>query len=118
MDNLECLIGGLRTIGIRGSVWIDGSFLTEKIDPNDVDVLLVVEDRTLTAFNARQRADVDWLKDNGEIKTDYDCDSHILVRWPVGHPSYGHGEWLYGFYLKLFGWDEYFQMKGIITVDL
>jgi hypothetical protein len=119
MENLECLVSGLRTIGVRGNLWIDGSFLTEKIDPGDVDVLVELEDRTVTAFTANQQADIDWLQANGEIKTDYDCDSHVLVQWPHGHPSYSHGEWLYGYYLHLFGWDdEYTAVKGIVVVNL
>ena len=68
MENLETLIGGLRVIGIRGKVWIDGSFLTEKIEPNDVDILLDLEDETVQRLNPQQRADVDWLYENKESK--------------------------------------------------
>jgi Family of unknown function (DUF6932) len=118
MQNLETLIDGLRLIGVHGKVWIDGSFLTEKIDPNDVDILLDLDDEAFTRLSPQQRADVDWLEKNEEVRTDYDCDSHVLVAWPSGHPSHAHGEWLRAFYLRLFGWDEFYEMKGIAVVVL
>ena len=115
---LATLIDGLRQIGIDRKVWIDGSFLTEKIEPADVDILVDLRDETVRALSPQQRADIDWLHENKEIKTDYDCDSNVLVTWPVGHPSYPHGDWLRAFYQKLFGWDEFFEMKGIAVVLL
>ncbi len=118
MENLETLIGGLRVIGIRGKVWIDGSFLTEKIEPNDVDILLDLEDETVQRLNPQQRADVDWLYENKEVQTEYGCDSHVLVQWPIGHPSHPHGEWLRAKYLSLFGWVSVYEMKGIAIVVL
>ena len=118
MENLETLISGLRSNKIRGKVWIDGSFLTVKIEPKDVDILIELEDATVKAFSPQQQADIDWLEHNEEVKTDYDCDSHILVSWPVGHPSYAHGDWFRAWYQKWFGWDEFFEMKGIAVITL
>jgi hypothetical protein len=103
---------------VCGKVWIDGSFLTEKIDPNDVDVLLDLQDETVEKLRPLQRMDVDWLQRNEEIRTDYDCDCHVLVSWPSGHPSHAHGEWLRAYYHKLFGWDEFLEMKGIAIIVL
>jgi len=68
MANLETLIGGLRFIGIEGKVWVDGSFLTEKIDPNDVDILLELDNETWDGLRANQRSDVEWLLANDEIQ--------------------------------------------------
>jgi hypothetical protein len=118
MENLETLISGLRLIGISGKIWIDGSFLTEKIDPNDVDVLLDLQDEMFGNLRPPQKIDVDWLQQNEEIRRDYYCDCHVLISWPPEHPSYAHGEWLRAFYHKLFGWDEFYEMKGIAIVVL
>lgn len=118
MDNLATLIEGLRVIGIRGKVWIDGSFLTEKIEPNDVDIVLELDDATWTALSPHQRADIQWLRTTEEIQKEYNCDSHVLVLWPSGHPEHAEGEWLRAFYHKLFGWDEFYEMKGIAIIVL
>jgi hypothetical protein len=118
MENLETLICGLRTIGIRGEAWIDGSFLTEKVDPRDVDIVVCLDDAIVQAFTGKQKADIDWLVDNKEIRTDYDCDSHVHVSFSDGHPSNAFGQCMYAYYLRLFGWDEFLQMKGIAVVAL
>jgi hypothetical protein len=118
MDNLETLIEALRWIGICGYLWIDGSFLTEKIDPADVDLLLYLEDDAVQAFTSQQKSDVDWLLENAEIHKDYDCDSHVHVSFPVEHPSHSFGEYMHAYFLRLFGFDEFYQMKGIAVVTL
>jgi hypothetical protein len=118
MENLETLIGGLRQIGIKGNIWIDGSFLTEKVNPRDVDILLYLDDPTVQAFSPGQKADVDWLIENKEIKDLYDCDSHVHVSFPEGHSAYDFGVWMHAYWLRLFGWDEFLQMKGIAVVSL
>jgi hypothetical protein len=118
MENLESLINGLRTIGVRGNTWIDGSFLTEKIDPDDVDILLYLDDATHRGMSTGQKADIDWLLKNEEVKEVYNCDSHVHIEFPVGHDSHAFGQYMHAYYLRQFGWDEFFQMKGIVVVTL
>ncbi len=36
------IIDRLSQYGIRGDLWVNGSFLTRKIDPSDSDVVLFV----------------------------------------------------------------------------
>ena len=43
MNGLEYVVYRLTEAGICGDLWVDGSFLTEKIDPNDVDLLLHIK---------------------------------------------------------------------------
>ena len=40
MSGLEALLRKLKDGGIVGNLWVDGSFLTQKSDPGDVDLLL------------------------------------------------------------------------------
>lgn len=42
MDGLEKFVDMLRSEGIVGDLWIDGSFMTQKLDPEDVDIVLSV----------------------------------------------------------------------------
>jgi hypothetical protein len=43
MTHLEQIIDRINASGIRGEIWVDGSFLTEKLNPEDVDVLLAID---------------------------------------------------------------------------
>lgn len=42
MAGLKMIIDRLSQYGIRGDLWVNGSFLTRKIDPSDSDVVLFV----------------------------------------------------------------------------
>ena len=43
MDNLEKIVKRLAQEGIVGEIWVDGSFVTDKINPLDVDILVMVD---------------------------------------------------------------------------
>ncbi len=43
MNGLEQTIEKLENSHVTGELWIDGSFVTKKIDPDDVDALLCVD---------------------------------------------------------------------------
>ena len=42
IGGLRSVLETLRSVGIHGTLWIDGSFVTEKLNPNDIDVLLYI----------------------------------------------------------------------------
>jgi hypothetical protein len=43
MDGLDTIVGKLIAARIVGDFWVNGSFLTQKIDPEDTDVVLHVD---------------------------------------------------------------------------
>jgi hypothetical protein len=47
MASLENLLNALSTESIRSEVWVDGSFLTQKIEPEDVDLVIVFQEADL-----------------------------------------------------------------------
>jgi hypothetical protein len=62
------LFGKLRQVlrklvenSIVGEVWIDGGFVTEQIDPKDVDFVLRVESAFYENCTGEQRALMDWM---------------------------------------------------------
>jgi hypothetical protein len=61
MDSLEDVIRKLSTARIIGELWLNGSFLTEKIDPDDVDMLVHVSSDLYDA-DAKARALIDWAQ--------------------------------------------------------
>lgn len=49
-DQLRSFIHHLQELGVRGDVWIDGSFATQKPEPQDIDVALAIGWPALTAM--------------------------------------------------------------------
>ena len=90
MANLDSAIARLNSAGVPGEVWIDGSFLTAKIDPADVDLVLRTSamwfenDATPEQREAVERFDAG-LRDSEHLDAYYFC----IGRRSIG---YGHSE--------------------------
>jgi|GEM_PF-3312990 len=53
---------------VRGDLIIDGSFLTEEIEPTDIDFTLCVSEQLYLSSSGKQRAYMDWIGDDKTIK--------------------------------------------------
>lgn len=56
---LEELVQNLLQVGLKCSAFVDGSFLTEKQDPDDVDVLINIDLDVMQNLTVEQRILVD-----------------------------------------------------------
>ena len=81
MQKLEEVIDAIEHGGIRGDIWLDGSFLTEKLNPDDVDVLLSVTSEEYRAMDDNQRAFFDWFR-NTSLYENYKCDNYGIILDP------------------------------------
>lgn len=116
MVGLENVVDELRKAGIPGDLWIDGSFLTEKIDAEDVDVVLRVSGTFADAATAEQLGAMSWL--NSNLKGTHKVDSYIFAEWPDKHPHFWIGEYNYAYWLKQFGFSRGHDRKGIAVLEL
>lgn len=73
--------------GVGEEVWIDGSFLTEKINPKDADLVLVLAENFENAATDEQLAIWDWW-DELEPKTLFHCDTFTVPKIGIGEPDY------------------------------
>ena len=117
MSGLERVVEELRAIGVPGQLWIDGSFVTRKVDPNDVDFVLSVDYLWYCDATKEQRAAVDLVAE-GLKRPPYYCDSYIFPQWPVGHPLYWYGENQRNYWMLQWGFSREGDPKGIMVVEL
>jgi hypothetical protein len=107
----------LRAGGVIGDLWIDGSFLTQKIDAKDVDVVLRIDAAVYDGGPQALRDAVDSL--NSNLKASHHCDSYVYPVWPKEHARFWFGEYMYAYWLKLYGFNRPGStMKGIAVVRL
>ncbi|MES2939202.1 MAG: hypothetical protein V4864_16065 [Pseudomonadota bacterium] len=66
----------LRNLGIGGSLWLDGSFLTSKTDPDDIDLVLWSPTQGKPLKLTEQKEVVDLL-DHGASKILYRLDLYV-----------------------------------------
>lgn len=68
--------GKMRTLGLTGTLWLDGSFLTSKSEPDDIDVVLWSPMQS-QVLSSSQQTDVAGLLDKGAAKFLYGLDLYI-----------------------------------------
>ncbi len=119
---LQQIIGKLKSSEVPGDLWIDGSFITEKPEPNDVDLLLVItrdryEQRTVNADEA-----IYWFISDA-VEELY-CDTQTLVYeqiddWKKAKSKQEWREyWNYCRWIGHFGFARNRTTKGIASIEL
>ena len=81
MDGLASVIDRLQRVGIKAEIWVDGSFLTAKRDPQDSDIVLRIAASVYENGTEEQRRVLDWVGSN--LKNDHYCDSYLFYVYPV-----------------------------------
>ncbi len=116
MGGLERVAEKLRLEVVEGEVWVDGSFLTEKANPEDVDIVVRCSGQFYEAATPEQKNAVDWLL--SDLKNTYLCDSYFFFEWPEGHANRWLGEYMHSYWMRQFGFSRGNEMKGIAVIVL
>ena len=117
MDGLEEIFNTLQNADVKGVLWIDGSFTTNKIDPEDVDILLCVDASLYDAGSSELKGAIDQL-DQHLVKASHHCDSYVLREYPTGHKLADEAVWDRAYWHKQFGFSRQDEYKGIVTVTI
>jgi hypothetical protein len=116
MTNLEDIAKALSDAKLPGQLWIDGSFLTKKVDPRDVDVVFHARaDDGFDPQNSDHRKAIDWLTSN--LKQSHLCDSYVNAIPPASHPLHPFFKNHVAYWQKQFGYSRSTLTKGIVVVE-
>lgn len=94
------------------SQWVDGSYVTDKPDPADVDVVTLLDGPTLDGLDSGQRALLLPLTDGAVTRTIWGVDSYILPVYPDGHPLKSPAKRQEGYWVNLWS-----QVRGQPTAS-
>lgn len=111
MDNLQKVIELLGSKNVVAEVWIDGSFLTEKLNPDDVDLVVIVEASDYANALPETKAFVAWFGSNS-MYARFKCDNYLFVR----DDSSTQSDYVHAYWLRQFGFSRGNQMKGIAVL--
>lgn len=117
-DALVAFVDTLRTAGVTGTLWLDGSFVTEKINPNDIDLVMFV---ALTHFEALPHAGRLAVQSAGEPQ-DGGLDNYLSVDYPAGHAKHRLSREMRAYWWRQFSRGEpgdtgKSRAKGIAVVE-
>lgn len=93
--------------------WIDGSFSTNKVNPNDIDLVNFID---YTKFNPALIM-FDMNQSNHYPKHAYNIDGYNVLTFPVAHKYYGTMQDRINYWRNWFGTDRQNSPKGIIGVS-
>jgi hypothetical protein len=82
-SNLRTFVGYLQKLGVKGELWIDGSFSTMNPNPHDFDVLLVIPRVTLAGMTPENRDELFNLTDQSNkeyVKRRWSCDLYVCEK--------------------------------------
>ncbi len=102
MEGFRRMVGDLKRLAIPCSLVVDGSFLTEEIDPQDIDFAVVVTPEFYEECAPEQLEYLDWIRDSREMKTSHLCDCYLCVEFPEGHDGWFQGIQNRAFWVDLF----------------
>ncbi|MCV9384872.1 hypothetical protein OE564_22975 [Aeromonas hydrophila] len=90
------LLGAILTPhSVSFEVWIDGSFCTDKVDPNDVDILVCCSGSEFNAIPAVDQQAFIALIDNQAAKVNFSIDVYFCPNENIQNRSYWRGWFLF-----------------------
>lgn len=102
--------------GCFSEIWIDGSYTTHKPEPDDIDILLVCDWRSINSVPIKLRNELDKLLDRNYIKHNYKIDVLSLMK-NVDDPTYNYDYWR-SYWRGWFGFDRKENPKGLVRIFL
>lgn len=115
MTGLESVVARVSSTGICADIWVNGSFLTQKENPNDSDIVLKVDATLIDNGTNEQKATLNWVGSN--LKNDHLCDSYIMPIFPDGDLQHVLNGYHIAYWLRQFGFSRGVAYKGIAVVQ-
>lgn len=116
MDGLERLVGDVQALGLRGEAWINGSFVTQKTNPLDADLVFMFDATNIGNPTPDQFQMLQNLATIGHFKPTHTCDAYVVVYWPPGHPHHAQFVPVFEYWNHQWGFDRNKAPKGYAVV--
>jgi hypothetical protein len=113
------IVNQLRELKIPCELIVDGSFLTEEIEPDDIDFAVVVSPEFYDGCTAEQRVLIEWIRDDFSIRDTHLCDCYLCVEWPEDHELYFEGLQNRAYWIAWYSKSKLFKRdRGIAIISL
>ena len=111
--------GKLDTLNVATIQWVNGSFTTSKIDPEDIDFVTHIDAIELDELGKELQEKFTKLTDKSRAKSECRCDVYFIAVYPPEIPDlYENTKEDIEYWSKLFTHDRKNNPKGIIEFNL
>lgn len=114
MQGVEHVTNEIENASIQADIWVNGSFLTGKKNPNDSDIVVKVSSDLIDNGAAEQQRVLKWINTN--LKDNHLCDSYLLPVYPDDDPLAVLNDYNRSYWLRQFGFSRGNNYKGIAVV--
>jgi hypothetical protein len=116
-EGYKTYCGDLLQLNVAMKQWIDGSFTTNKIDPNDIDIVAHIDALKINSVQVLDKV-ARLFKDRSYLKSKYKCDPYSIAIYPPNHQLYKATRDGIDYWQNWFGKDRDKNPKGIIEFEL
>lgn len=109
VERFGFLLEKVEDLGIAFEIWIDGSFVTKKEEPNDIDIAFFFDPIQANALPDDKKTLFSEIADNSLSKYRYNCDVYFLPNNMPNWRSYWRG-W--------FGFTRSETAKGFARINI
>lgn len=109
IERFNYLLEKVEEIGISFEVWINGSFVTNKEEPNDIDVAFFFDPVAANSLPPDKKLLLKEVANNSFSKYRYNCDVYFLPNDNINLRSYWRG-W--------FGFTRTEKVKGFARITI
>lgn len=117
-DSWRNVVAAIQRILPIEEHWVDGSFVTAKEEPADVDVVTHFDGPQLEALDPVDQTLLRGLISNKASQALHGCDSYIIAVYPPGHRGRAAYEAALAYWDQLFGHARDGKPKGYVEVVL
>lgn len=108
----------LKKLNITVEKFVDGSYVTKKNDPRDIDFLCIADALEVDTLSDDKKRLLETLIDNDGCKKEYMCDVYFLPSLQESHPRYQEYRCIRKYWMGEFGFDRQERAKGFVRMEL
>jgi hypothetical protein len=113
--HLELAVEKFRIARIEGELWLDGSFVTTKPDPRDLDTCLRIAAAVAEQGSRAQTDAIDWFTSS---YLSHHIDGYLNLDFSVSDPRHPKGLDNYLYWKRQWGLDRNGKPQGIVVIRL
>jgi hypothetical protein len=79
IDRLKAFINEFQFLGLKAEIWIDGSFSTHKPEPQDIDVVFLLDQKAVAGLDSKKaQLFNDLFMKREEVRARYSLDVYFI----------------------------------------
>lgn len=113
-DGFNAFVKFLIDAGLKDmTIWVDGSFISNKENPNDFDFVTLIEPKNLNNLSKAQQSKLCSIFEHETAKSFFYCDPYIILvdgsEYNINRNAYWKKQW---------GHDRFGNSKGFVVVEI